>query len=127
MKKKIETKIVEKSRTVSYHIDNRFTWGEISKILKDNNIELQNSDIIEVGLVEGWDVGDSSREDCYDLNISRFREETDEELEKRIDKLKNSKQKAKESRYERYLELKKEFENTVPKMHTLTDTTTLNI
>mgnify|MGYP000856845049 CR=1 FL=1 len=109
-KKQIENRILTDGRTCSNFSDNRYRWGEIVQILKDEHITLQDTDILSVGFTEGWQDGDSARDNSYDLTVIRVREETDEELQKRIDAIEYRKYKQAERRYATYLELKKEFE-----------------
>lgn len=111
MKKQIEKTILSKSRGATNFSDNRFRWGEITKLLNEQKITLQDSDILEVGFTEGWDEGDSARDNTYDLKVIRVREETEEEYKKRLLKNEESKKLAEKRRYESYLKLKKEFEN----------------
>lgn len=110
-KKQIEKVILSKSKRATNFSDNRFRWGDILKLLNEENITLQDSDILEVGFTKGWDEGDSARDNAYDLKVIRVREETEEEYQKRLSKIKESKKLAKRTRYENYLKLKKEFEN----------------
>jgi hypothetical protein len=110
-KKQIEKVILSKSRRATHFSDNRFRWGDILKYLSEEKIELQDSDILEVGFTGGWDEGDSARDDAYDLKVIRVRQETEEEYQKRISKQKEKAENIKKRRYENYLKLKKEFEN----------------
>lgn len=110
-KKQIEKTILQRAKSCSNFIDNRFTWGEVKKILEEENITLQDTDILSVGFTEGWDEGDSARDNMYDLKVCRVREETDEEFEKRIKSREMMKERNKKLRYDSYLKLKEEFEN----------------
>lgn len=102
----IKTQILQKSKS-----RDPFTWGEIKNILLEEMIELEDSDIIEVGWTDGWEGSDSARDGCFDLDIYRFREETDKELESRLEAENIRKKTSKKLRYENYLKLKKEFES----------------
>lgn len=110
-KKQIEKTILQDGRRYSHFTDGRYRWGEIVQILKDEHITLQDTDILEVGYVDGYENGDSSRDPYYDLSIIRVREETDKEFEKRKTKKLEAKKNIKKNRYKKYLELKEEFEN----------------
>ncbi|MFW6281309.1 MAG: hypothetical protein ACOC1O_00765 [bacterium] len=85
--------------------------GEIKQILKENNITLQDDDVLYHRFDPGYDDGDTMRDPMYDLLIYRKRLETDEEFEKRKERIKEAKEKSRQNRYARYLELKKEFES----------------
>jgi hypothetical protein len=81
------------------------TWKDIK------HIEFQDNDIFEICYVEAWENGpDNSGGDQYEAKITRQRYETPEEYQKRLDKMKDRQRRDKEMRYERYLELKEEFE-----------------
>jgi len=103
--------ILSKTRRATHFSDNRFRWGDVLKFLREEKIQLQDFDILESGFNEGWDEGDSARDDAYDLKVIRVREETEEEYKKRISKQKENAEQLKNKRYENYLKLKKEFEN----------------
>lgn len=109
-KKQIEKVILSKSRRATHLSDNRFRWGDIVSLLKENKIKLEDSDILEVGFTEGWYESDSARDNAYDLKVIRVREETDEEYQKRISKQKEKADHLKKIRFENYLKLKEEFE-----------------
>ena len=109
-KKVIEQMLLEESRRFSNDKEGGlYTWGEIKELLIKNNITLQDDDIIENSYNHGWQEGDSSREDTYDLIIYRYRLETDEEFEKRKNSWDNTQKLLKKNRYETYLKLEKEF------------------
>ena len=109
-RKQIEKTILQDGRRCSNYSDNRYRWGEIAQILKDEHITLKDSDILEVGFTPGWDEGDSARDDYYDLKVTRVREETDEEFEARKQQKELFIARNKQSRLEQYLKLKEEFE-----------------
>ena len=111
MKKKIiEKRVIQRARSCSQYQDNRWTWGDVMKILMDEKITLEPTDILEIGYTEGWDEGDSMRDDMYDLTLTKCREETDAELESRINKKKEFEDRSKKLRYQNNLKLKAEFE-----------------
>jgi len=87
-----------------------YTWGEIKKMLEEEKINLLDDDIFLSGFEEGWDEGDSARDDMYFVKIRRERFETDEELEIRKKNLEKRIEESKNIRYEQYIKLKKEFE-----------------
>jgi hypothetical protein len=109
-KKQVETRILNTGRSCTHFRDNRYRWGEVLEILKEKKVVLQDTDILEVGYTEGYDHGDSSRDDHYDLTVIRCREETDEEFEKRKNTRIEAVTNMKKNRYNKYLELKKEFD-----------------
>lgn len=86
-----------------------YTWGEVKALLAEKNIELQDDDELEVGYTESFDHGDSSREAYFDISVTRPREETDKEFEKRKADREYAIQKGLEQRRKTYEELKKEF------------------
>ena len=90
--------------------DKPFTWGDIQKIIKDNNITLEDDDIINSCYEEEFYSENNSMDSHYSLMIVRKRLETDEEYNKRIENEVSMKEWAKERRYQTYLKLKKEFE-----------------
>jgi len=80
----------------------QLTWSDIK------HLELQDDDVIHSGWVD---------DENFDYNgywhneITRMVEETDEQLQKRIKKVEQEAQWAKECRHKSYLRLKKEFED----------------
>jgi len=110
MKKKIiSEEILYECRRASM-FSQSYTWGEIRKMLEEEKITLLDNDILLSGFEEGWNEGDSARDDMYFVKVRREREETDEEFEKRKKRVEEMKEVSRKSRYESYLELKKEFE-----------------
>lgn len=109
-RKKIEKTILTDGRRCTHFSDNRYRWGDVVQILKDEHITLQDDDILEVGYTEGYDHGDSSRDAYYDLKVIRVRDETDEEFNKRIAHNKRKLEAQRNRRYDEYLKLKKEFD-----------------
>jgi len=112
-KKQIENRIFHTGRSCTHFRDKRWKWGEVKKELSDKNIVLQDTDILEIGFTEGYQDGDSSRDDYYDINVHRTREETDEEFETRKQSKIDMKERSEKLRYKTYLELKKEFGDEV--------------
>ncbi len=111
-KKKTKEKIIYQGcKSATHFSDNRYRWGEVLEILKKEKIELRDDDILEIGFVEGYDHGDSSRDNMFDLTVIRFHEETDVELEERLERKYRKVAIAKEQRFRKYKELKNEFDN----------------
>ena len=106
----IEEIIFKHSRSVSNHTDNRYKWKDVQELLAKANITLQPNDILEVGFTEGWDEGDSYREDMYDLSVKRNRPETDEEYNRRRENHEIFLKASRDRRYENFIKLKQEFE-----------------
>jgi len=86
-----------------------WTWGEVQAELSKKNIELQDSDVLQIGFDEGFYEEDNSLDAHYYIAVTRERLETDEELEKRIVFAEASKDRNIARRKDQYLELKKEF------------------
>lgn len=110
-KKQLEKRIFHTGRRCSNFKDNRYRWGDILELLKEKKIELQDTDILEIGFTEGYQEEDSARDDFYDVTIYRSREETDAELTKRMKQVESMKESSRKRRYETYLELKEEFKD----------------
>lgn len=91
----------------------QYNWGEVKKMLEDKNIVLEDTDTLRIEVDEGYQDQDCSSDPCYIVEVWRYREETDEEFEKRKLSLEKRKEQSKKWRYEEYLKLKKEFENDV--------------
>jgi hypothetical protein len=72
---------------------------------------LQDDDIIESGYEEPYEGSDSGYNGHFFVYIIRWRLETDEEFEKRKKGIEFLREKNKKMRYNKYLELKKEFED----------------
>ena len=72
------------------------TWKHIK------HIEFQDDDMIQMNY--------DDRDDCYCVSVVRWIEETDEEWQERLADMKESEDRVKENRRQRYLRLKKEFE-----------------
>lgn len=82
--------------------DNQPTWKDIK------HIEFQDDDIISVAYE---DYAEDGSGDCWIISVDRWVEETDEQFEKRLQKIEDNKKRLKNMRYESYLKLKAEFEN----------------
>jgi hypothetical protein len=109
-KKQIENNIFYAGRSCSNFSDNRWRWSDVKKELDKKNIVLEDTDILEIGFVEGYDEGDSARDAYYDITVTRVREETDDEFENRKQRTIDMKERSAKLRYKKYLELKKEFD-----------------
>jgi len=109
-KKLITDKIIYNCKRAS-QFSNQYTWAEVKKLLKEENISLQDDDVLEIGFEEGWNEGDTARDDMYFVSVKRQREESDAEFEKRKIKTEELRSQTKKRRLELYLELKKEFED----------------
>ena len=101
MKKLIEKKIYSNHRS-----SNPFKWSDIK------HIEFEDNDEICIGWDEAYYSENESHGGYYYVRVTRMVEETDEEYQKRLDKSKVEKERQRLVRYQRYLELKAEFENT---------------
>jgi hypothetical protein len=111
MKKEIKhKKIFYDCKRWSQWSNESYKWGEVKKLLTDNNIELQDDDYLMIEFEDAYQEGDSARDAFYGITVWRDVEETDEEFEKRKDFLEKRKAQNKKDRYEQYLKLKKEFE-----------------
>lgn len=99
MKQKIKEKIYSKE------------FEGISKEIRFSDLpkNIQENDIIDIHREEEFYSENDSYNAYTELIIIREREETDEEYKKRIDNNENRKKELKKQRYEKYLELKKEF------------------
>jgi hypothetical protein len=87
--------------------------GYLHKIrVSDLPKNMEPNDIIEINRHESCHNEDDSYDAFTDLVIVREREETDEEYAARKLRTEKFKEELKQRRYENYLELKKEFENT---------------
>lgn len=108
--KKIKTDCIFQTGKRATQWSSPYTWGEVKTLLAEEGVDLQDDDVLEVGYTEGFDHGDSSRDAYYDISVTRPREETDEEFEKRKADREYVIQKNLEQRRKTYEELKKEFE-----------------
>ena len=109
-KNQIEDRILYKSREVYRYKDNRFKWGDVKKHLEEANIELKDTDVVMIQYEEGFDYPDNVRDPSYDLEVFRYREETDVEYETRVHRADIQEERSKAQREEQYHKLRKEFE-----------------
>jgi hypothetical protein len=87
-----------------------YKWGEVKQLLDKKNIELQDDDELLIYFEEGYQDGDSARDDFNAVAVFRNVEETDEEFTKRIRDNAIYKEELRQRRYKNYLKLKAEFE-----------------
>lgn len=85
--------------------DTPFTWKDLK------HIQFQDDDTINVRYEEGFYSENNSWDGGFVATVTRYRPETPEEQAERIEVTRKTKERLKRQRYERYLELKKEFEN----------------
>ena len=100
MKQKIKTEI--------YHKDFKGNYADVrfSNLPKD----IQENDIIDIRREEAFFSENNSYDAYTELVVTRERDETDEEYQKRISDNEYHKEELKKRRYENYLKLKSEFE-----------------
>jgi len=112
-KRKILQVVFQASRRIPTMTEGEgpYTWGEIKAAMKEKNFELQDDDYLMICASEAYDHGDSARDAYWDISVERYREETDEELKRRKEIAKMAKKFQEDRDRERYLELKKRFEN----------------
>lgn len=101
MKKKIRRQILSKTY-------NGFGDVKFSDLPKD----LQPDDVIQINKCDSYYSENESWDSHTELIVFRDTEETDEEYQKRLQKEERQKTELKQRRYENYLKLKKEFENS---------------
>ena len=94
-------KIKIRKKIFAKNCNNYITWKDLK------HIEFQDDDIIDIEYVESSDGTDGY---LY-VEVFQMIVETDEEFQKRIESTESAQKLLKKNRYERYLELKKEFEN----------------
>jgi hypothetical protein len=82
----------------------KIVWKDIK------HIDFQDSDELVIGYDEGYVSENNSWDAHYYATVTRKREETDEEYNKRIERGKRDNEEMRKRRYENYLKLKKEFE-----------------
>ena len=111
MKKEIITEEIFYACRRATNFSKPYTWGEVKELLNKENIQLLNDDIVRIGFEEGWNEGDSARDDMFFISVKRNRKETDDEFAKRKLKIEKLKEESKKLRYENYLKLKQEFES----------------
>lgn len=81
-----------------------FTWKDIK------HIEFEDDDIIRLEYVEPYYSENNSYDGHFSAEVIRKTEETDEQYNKRQERIARDEKWAKERRYQSYLKLKKEFE-----------------
>lgn len=79
---------------------------------KEIKFSILPDDVVITGYEEPYFSEDNSYDGYYYFHIYRNRLETDEEYNKRINGIEQFKIEEKNRRYQNYLKLKKEFENT---------------
>ena len=84
--------------------DKPFTWKDIK------DFKFEDDDVIRVEYVEPFYSENNSHDGYYNAEFIRMVEETDEQLQKRIEYNEREDKWVKERRYLSYLRLKKEFE-----------------
>jgi hypothetical protein len=96
-----------KVEKVIYHhpYDGQMKWEDIK------HLELEDDDMIVSQWVEPYYSENDSWDGHWEGQVIRMVEETDDQFERRTTHNKLLEKWAKESRYENYLRLKKEFEN----------------
>ena len=99
MKRKIKEEIINLS------FNNQTSWKDVK------HIEFQDDDLVHIVYDEGHVSENNSWDAHHYVIVERFREETDEEMTKRVEEENWWEEYYKEQRYENYLKLKKEFEN----------------
>lgn len=99
-------KLIEKTIYSKHRRSNPFKWSDIK------HIKFEDNDEISIGWEEEYYSENESHDGYYYVRVTRMVEETDEEYQKRLDESKVAKEGQRLVRYQRYLELKKEFENT---------------
>jgi len=86
------------------HLDNYITWKDLK------HLQFQDDDIINIEYIEPMCTTDYEHDGYFYLEVNRMIEETDEQYNKRMIETQKSKDLLKKNRYERFLELKNEFE-----------------
>jgi hypothetical protein len=113
---RIKEEIQIASKTIGrYGGTEMYTWADIKKAIEEKGEILNDSDILVCEYKEGYEYDSSSNEtswteDCYNISIIRYRDETDEEMEDRTRRKENTDKLLKRNRYKDYLRLKQEFE-----------------
>ena len=98
---------------LQHNQDNHYTWKDIKTLVEENEIFFQDDDIIDIidiSFQEGFYTENNSCEDCYTFTLTRKCLETDEEYKQRLQEEESLKEHSRKLRYNKYLELKKEFE-----------------
>lgn len=101
--KKQPKKIMLETQVYWHKQNSLLTWGDIK------NLNLQDNDIIR----SSWEQSDTAEYGgYYHCEIIRMVEETHEQYKKRMDKMEQKILESKAQRFNTYLELKKEFQET---------------
>jgi RNAse (barnase) inhibitor barstar len=85
--------------------DKPFIWKDIK------DFKFEDDDLIRIEYVESHYSENDSYDAHYNAEVIRMVEETDEQLQKRIEYNEIEDKRAKERRYQSYLRLKEEFGN----------------
>ncbi len=97
---------IKKWQTIFYKgMDEYPTWKDI------NSIQFEDDDRIRISYEEPYYSENSSNDGGWHIEVEREIEETDEEYERRMHRIKTDEEWRKKQRYENYLRLKTEFEN----------------
>lgn len=105
----MENRVIDRKK-IKFQLEYRYFNNEPKwKDIKD--IQFQDSDIIFIGYDEGLVSENESYDAHWFCSVERFRDETDEEMRKRIHEAEKFTERMKKKRYENYLKLKEEFEN----------------
>lgn len=113
---RIKNEIHIASKTLGrYTSTEMYTWGEVKDEIARRGLTLEDTDILCCEFEEGYEESNSSNEyyytdDKYTVSIIRYRDETDEEMEKRKKSWEKAKAWQKKQKYQEYLKLKEEFE-----------------
>jgi hypothetical protein len=83
--------------------DEPFIWKDIK------DFKFEDDDVIRIEYVESHYSENDSYDAHYNAEVIRMVEETDEQLQKRIEYNEREDKRAKERRYQSYLRLKEEF------------------
>lgn len=98
------SKIKLQKDIVDIHSDYPITWKDIK------NLELEDDDKIYIGYEDPYYIENNSWDGFYYCRVERMVEETDKEYEDRMEIKRSTDAMLKKNRYEKYLKLKKEFE-----------------
>jgi hypothetical protein len=85
--------------------DKPFIWKDIK------DFKFEDDDLIRIEYVDSYYSENDSYDAHYSAEVIRMVEETDEQLQKRIEDKERDEKFYKKRRYESYLKLKEEFEN----------------
>jgi hypothetical protein len=98
-------KIKVKKIVLDKRKDNPFTWKDIK------DFKFEDDDLIRIQYVDSYYSENDSHDGYYMAEVIRMVEETDEQLQKRIEDKERDEKFYKKRRYESYLKLKEEFGN----------------